>query len=76
MTRGTANSEPAEPEDPQGLEGEEPEEEAPGAEDRSTRGRNIGVEVIRFVLNGFSDDVADGLVWAARRAWEFGAGFL
>ncbi|MFD5415064.1 hypothetical protein [Streptomyces nojiriensis] len=75
MTRGPADSEPVEPEDPQGPEGER-HDEAPGEEDRSKRRRSIGVGALRFVLNGFADDVADGLVWAAQQAWDFGAGFL
>ncbi|MFD3760476.1 hypothetical protein [Streptomyces sp. NPDC058622] len=75
MTRGTADSEPVEPEGPRGPEGEQ-QEQAPGEEDRSTRGKSIGVKVFRFVLNGFADDVADRLVWAARQAWKFGASFL
>ncbi|WP_030721205.1 hypothetical protein [Streptomyces sp. NRRL F-2580] len=75
MTRGPADSEPVEPEDPQGPEGEQ-HEEAPGEEDRSKRGKAIGSEALRFALNGFADDVADGLVWAAQQAWEFGASFL
>lgn len=75
MTRGTADSEPVEPEDPRGSEGEQ-QEEAPGEEDRSMRRKSIGAEAIRFALNGFADDVADGLVWAVQQAYDLGASFL
>ncbi|GLX41158.1 hypothetical protein Sros01_72310 [Streptomyces roseochromogenus] len=75
MTRGTTESEPAEPEDPQGSEGERPDE-GRGAEDRSKCWKAIGVKAFWFALNGFADDVADGLKWAAQQAWEFGASFL
>ncbi|MFE2129150.1 hypothetical protein [Streptomyces amritsarensis] len=75
MTRGTTDSGPDEPDGPHGPEGER-QEEGPGEADRSMRGKVIGAETIRFVLNGFADDVADGLVWAVQQAWDFGADFL
>ncbi|WP_327170010.1 hypothetical protein [Streptomyces subrutilus] len=40
------------------------------------RRKSIGAEAIRFALNGFADDVADGLVWAVQQAYDLGASFL